>query len=146
MRGKVSGITQELVELIQRGGARRTYVTADFLSLSPLNLSRNFRLKETIGISYALQRESVAAIPDTLKGYIERRAEEEGYADHMHNLRVEFEKANASSLDLVVIADFDGVLADLYGRLSRAMQRWCVEACSEYGWEIPFTQLTLHQA
>jgi hypothetical protein len=146
MRGKVSGITQELVELIQRGGARRTYVTADFLSLSPLNLSRNFRLKETIGISYALQGESVAAIPDTLKGYIERRAEEEGYADHMHNLRVEFEKANASSLDLVVIADFDGVLADLYGRLSRAMQRWCVEACSEYGWEIPFTQLTLHQA
>jgi len=45
-----------------------------------------------------------------------------------------------------VIADFDGVLADLYGRLSRAMQRWCVEACTEYGWEIPFTQLTLHQA
>ena len=95
MRGKVSGITQELVELIQRGGARRTYVTADFLSLSPLNLSRNFRLKETIGISYSLQGESVAAIPDTLKGYIERRAEEEGYADHMHNLRVEFEKANS---------------------------------------------------
>jgi hypothetical protein len=146
MRGKVAGITQELVELIQRGGARRTYLTADFLSLSPLNLSRNFRLKETIGISYSLQGESVAAIPDTLRGYIERRAEEEGYADNMHNLRVEFEKANSSSLDLVVIADFDGVLADLYGRLSRALQRWCVEACTEYGWEIPFTQLTLHQA
>jgi len=26
------------------------------------------------------------------------------------------------------------------------MQRWCVEACNEYDWEIPFTQLTLHQA
>jgi hypothetical protein len=145
MRGKVSGISQELVELIQRGGAHRTYQTADFLGLSPTNLSRNFRLKETIGISYDLQRESVAAIPDTLKQHIERRADEEGYADHMQNLRVEFEKANSSSLDIVVIADFDGVLADLYGRLQRAMQRWCVEACTEYGWEIPFTQLTLHQ-
>jgi hypothetical protein len=145
MRGKVSGITQELVELIQRGGARRTYQTADFLALSPLNLSRNFRLKETIGISYNLQRDSVAAIPNTLKEHVRRRIEEEGYQDQLHNLLVEFEKANTSSLDLVVIADFDGTVAEIYGRLRRAMQRWCVEACNEYGWEIPFTQLTLHQ-
>ncbi len=146
MRGKVTGISQELVELIERGGARRTYTTGDFLGLSPMNLSRSFRLKETIGISYNLQRESVAGIPDTLKGHIEQRAADEGYADNLHSLRVEFEKANTSSLDLVVIADFDGALAEIYGRLRRAMQRWCVEACNEYGWEIPFTQLTLHQA
>jgi ElaB/YqjD/DUF883 family membrane-anchored ribosome-binding protein len=146
MRGKVTGISQELVELIERGGAHCTYRTTDFLALSPNNLSRNFRLRETIGISYDLQRESVAAIPDTLKGHIERRAAEEGYADRLHNLRVDFEKANASSLDIVVIADFDGALADLYGRLQRTLQRWCVEACNEFGWEIPFTQLTLHQA
>jgi len=146
MRGKVTGISQELVELIERGGAHCTYRTTDFLALSPNNLSRNFRLKETIGISYDLQRESVAAIPDTLKDHIKRRAAEEGYADRLHNLRVDFEKANASSLDIVVIADFDGALADLYGRLQRTLQRWCVEACNEFGWEIPFTQLTLHQA
>ena len=146
MRGKVTGISQELVEMIERGGAHRTYLTADFLGLSPKNLSRSFRLKETIGISYNLQRESVAGIPDTLKSHIEQRVADEGYADKLHSLRVEFEKANTSSLDIVVIADFDGALADLYGRLRRAMQRWCVEACNEYGWEIPFTQLTLHQA
>ena len=146
MRGKVTGISQELVELTERGGARRTYKTADFLGLSPLNLSRNFRLKETIGITYDLQRDSVASIPDTLKSHIERRAADEGYGDAMKSLRVEFERANTSSLDIVVIADFDGAVADLYGRLRRAMQRWCVEACTEHGWEIPFTQLTLHQA
>ncbi|MDH3560775.1 MAG: hypothetical protein OEN52_07460, partial [Gammaproteobacteria bacterium] len=146
MRGKVTGISQELVELIERGGARKTYQTADFLSLSPLNLSRSFRLKETIGITYNLQEDSVGSIPEILKAFIERRVADEGYGDQLHNLRVEFEKANTSSLDLVVIADFDGTLADLYGRLRRAMQRWCVEACTEYGWEIPFTQLTLHQA
>jgi len=146
MRGKVAGISQELVELIERGGAHRTYLTSDFLGLSPNNLSRSFRLKETIGISYNLQRESVAGIPDTLKTHIEQRVADEGYADKLHSLRVEFEKANTSSLDIVVIADFDGSLAEIYGRLRRAMQRWCVEACNEYGWEIPFTQLTLHQA
>jgi hypothetical protein len=145
-RGKVSGISQELVELIERGGARRTYTTADFLAQSPLNLSRNFRLKETIGITYAQQRDSVGSIPDTLKAHVERRADEEGYGDALLSLRVEFERANTSSLDIVVIADFDGAVADLYNRLRRALQRWCVEACSENGWEIPFTQLTLHQA
>jgi hypothetical protein len=145
MRGKVIGISQELVQLVARGGAHRTYLTADFLSLSPLNLSRNFRLKETIGISYDLQRESVSSIPDLLKGHVEKRAAEEGYGEQLLNLRVEFERANTSSLDLVVIADFDGELADLYNRLRRAIQRWCVEACNEYNWEIPFTQVTLHK-
>ncbi len=145
MRGKVIGISQELVQLVARGGAHRIYRTGDFLSLSPLNLSRNFRLKETIGISYDLQRESVSSIPDLLRGHVEKRAAEEGYGEQLLNLRVEFERANTSSLDLVVIADFDGELADLYNRLRRCMQRWCVEACSEYNWEIPFTQLTLHQ-
>ena len=146
MRGKVTGITQELVQLIERGGAHRTYQTADFLALSPVNLSTNFRIKETIGITYNLQQESVTSIPDMLKAHIERRADEEGYTGKLLNLRVEFERANTSSLDLVVIADFDGALADLYNRLRRAIQRWCVEACTENHWEIPFTQLTLHQS
>ena len=146
MRGKVTGISQELVQLVARGGAHRTYQTADFLSLSPLNLSRNFRLKETIGISYNLQRESVSSIPPLLHAHIEQRAADEGYGDKLLNLRVEFERANTSSLDLVVIADFDGALGDLYSRLGRSLQRWCVEACNVHGWEIPFTQLVLHQA
>ncbi len=146
MRGKVTGISQELVQMIERGGAHRTYQTADFLALSPLNLSTNFRLKETIGITYDLQRESVTSIPEVLKTHVEKRIADEGYADKLLNLRVEFERANTSSLDIVVIADFDGAVADLYNRLRRAIQRWCVEACSENNWEIPFTQLTLHQA
>ena len=146
MRGKVTGISQELVQMIERGGAHRTYQTADFLALSPLNLSTNFRIKETIGVTYNLQQESVTSRPEVLKAHVEKRSADEGYADKLLNLRVEFERANTSSLDLVVIADFDGELADLYNRLRRAIQRWCVEACSENNWEIPFTQLTLHQA
>ena len=146
MRGKVTGISQELVELIERGGAHRTYPTADFLGLSPRNLTTNFRVKETIGITYSLQKESVTTIPEILKAHVEKRIAEEGYADKLLNLRVEFERANTSSLDIVVIADFDGSLADLYNRLRRAIQRWCVEACTANHWEIPFTQLTLHQA
>lgn len=43
-----------------------------------------------------------------------------------------------------MIADFKAELADLFNRLRRAIQRYCVDACSEFGWEIPFPQMTLH--
>ncbi|MCB1800225.1 MAG: hypothetical protein KDI82_00915 [Gammaproteobacteria bacterium] len=144
VRGKVIGIAAEMVQLVERGGAMVTYAMADFLAGSPRNLATNFRLKETVGISYALQKDATNTIPDTLHRYIERRIEQEGYAAQLINLRVEFAQANNSSLDLVVIADFKGELGDLYNRLRRAIQRWSVDACTEYGWEIPFPQMTVH--
>lgn len=144
VRGKVHGISPEMVQLVQRGGVQVTYQMGDFLAASPRNLATNFRLKEVLGISYSLQKESTGTIPATLQSYIQKRAEEEGYGEQLLNLRVEFAQANSSSLDLAVIADFAGELGDLYNRLRRAIQRWCVDACSEYGWEIPFPQMTVH--
>lgn len=144
-RGKVIGISQELIKLVQRGGAHRTYLTSEFLALSPLNLSVDFRIKETIGITYDLQSTSTHKIPDILKQAIQKRIDEEGYGKDLLNLRVEFQQANTSSLDLVVIADFKGHLGDLYNRIRRAIQRWCVDACTENNWEIPFTQITLNE-
>jgi uncharacterized protein (DUF486 family) len=144
VRGKVVGISHELVELVERGGARKTYLTQDFLGQSPRNLSVNFRLKETIGVSYDLQSISTTSMLQILKDHLLKNIEAEGYGPDLLQLNVEFQSANTSSLDLVVLADFKGVQAPLYNRLRRAIQRWCVDACTENGWEIPFTQLTLH--
>ena len=144
LRAKVTGISPEMVQLIERGGTRVTYLTSEFLAQTPHNLATNFRIKETIGLSYSLQEQSTASIPKTLHDFIAIRAEEEGYADQLLNLRVEFSEANTSSLDIVIIADFKGHLGDLYNRLRRAIQRWCVDACTENDWEIPFPQMTLH--
>ena len=144
IRGKVVGISHELVELVERGGAHKTYITQDFLGQSPRNLSVNFRLKETIGVSYNLQSISTTSMLQILKAHLLKNIEAEGYAPDLIQLNVEFQSANTSSLDLVVLADFKGVQAPLYNRLRRAIQRWCVDACTENNWEIPFTQLTLH--
>jgi hypothetical protein len=144
VRGKVIGISHELVQLVERGGAQLTYQTGDFLAASPRNLATNFRIKETLGISYSLQRESTVSIPDTLQRFIQQRVEDEGYGEKLLNLRVEFAQAGNSSLDLAIIADFEGELGDLYNRLRRAIQRWCVDACTANDWEIPFPQMTLH--
>jgi len=144
VRGKVIGISIEMVQLIQRGGAVHTYNMSDFLSLSAKNLSKSFRVKETIGISYNHQKESTSSIVEKLEATIKKRAIDEGYEDIVQSIRVEFQQANDSSLDLVVIADFKGSAADIYNRLRRSIQRWCVDACTENKWEIPFPQLSLH--
>ena len=79
-----------------------------------------------------------------MQKFITERVAEEGYKDDVQNIRVEFESAADSSLNLVVVADFKGSVADIYMRLRRAIQRWCVDACTENGWDIPYPQLTIH--
>ncbi|WP_321494637.1 hypothetical protein [uncultured Desulfobacter sp.] len=144
-RGCVTHLSHETVELVMRGGAKKTYQTGDFLAMAPLNLSVNFRLKVPFGISYGHQQDATTAIPELLSAYIQKNIEKEGYAEDLLNLRVEFAEAGASSLDLVVITDFKGNQAPLYNRLKRSVQRWCVDAASQYNWDIPFPQITVHQ-
>ncbi len=144
-RGNITSISHEMVELVQRGGAKKTYQTANFLALSPLNLSVNFRLKIPFGISYNIQKESTGKVLKIMESHVNGELIKEGYEKNLLNLRVEFMEAGASSLNLVVIADFKGNMAPLYNRLARAIQRWCVDACTINNWEIPFPQLTIHK-
>ncbi|TIH13407.1 hypothetical protein D0S45_15225 [Marinifilum sp. JC120] len=146
VRGKVISQSPDMVELIQRGGAYVTYQTSDFLGLNPKNLSRNFRLKSVFGIDYAHQADCTSTIVKQAKEFITAKLEEDGYTEHVLNLNVEFESAAASSLNLVIIADFHSDIAALYGRLNRALQRYSVDACTHFGWNIPFDQLVVHRA
>lgn len=144
-RGGVVHLSHETVELVLRGGARKTYLTSDFLSLAPLNLSVNFRLKIPFGIGYCHQSDATTTVPELLQSYIQEQMEAEGYTEDLLNLKVEFAEAGASSLDLVVIADFKGKMAPVYNRLKRAIQRWCVDAASRHDWDIPYPHLTVHK-
>jgi hypothetical protein len=144
-RGCVTSLSHEMVEMVLRGGAKKVYQTSDFLGMCPLNLSVNFRLKIVFGISYDLQSVATSRVLEILDAHIRERLTEENYEESLLNLRVEFAQAGSSSLDLVVIADFDGKMAPLYNRISRAIQRWCTDACTANDWEIPFPQLTVHK-
>ncbi len=143
-RTKVVSLSHELVETVERGGKRYLFKTEDFLGQNLVNLSRNFRLRVVFGVSYDLQDQVTTTIPNLLKTFIEAKMREEGYTDSCLNLLVEFKEAGASSLDLQVLADFKGERADIYSRLERSIQRWCVDASTQYKWEIPFPQLTFH--
>lgn len=138
-------LSHEQVEVVERGGRRVTYPTDVFLQASPANLSRNFRIRVPFGVSYGLQKISTTTIPEILKAYIEARMIEVGFSMNCLNLQVEFFQANSSSLDLIILADFDGQVADICKRIERAIQKWCVDCCTAHNWEIPFPQLTVHR-
>lgn len=144
-RARVVSLSHEQVETVERGGRRVTYPTSAFLDACPANLSRNFRIRVPFGLSYDLQKDITNTIPATLKEYIETQLKEVPFGDKCMNLQVEFYQANSSSLDLMILADFDGQVADIFKKIERAIQKWCVDCCTENGWEIPFPQLTLHQ-
>ena len=145
-RAKVVSLSHEQVEVVERGGRRITYPTGVFLGYSPANLSRNFRLRVPFGLSYGLQEQATNEIPEILREYISCKMKDNGYEGKCLNLNVEFLQANASSLDLLVLADMSGDVADVCKRIERAIQKWCVDCCTENGWEIPFPQLTIHKA
>ncbi len=144
--GKVTSLSCDIVELTLHGGAKKTYQTSDFIGLSPLNISTNFRLSILFGIGYAHQKEATSTVADTLYNYIMDKIQEEKLAENLLNLKVEFAQAGASSLDLIVLADFSGKVADKYSSLNRAIQKWCVDASTANNWDIPFPQLTIHRA
>ncbi|QTA89320.1 hypothetical protein [Desulfonema magnum] len=145
-RGQVISQSHDMVRLCLRGESYKTYLTGDFLSLSPHNISEKFRLKVTFGIDYRHQAICTSEVPEMLGKFVEEKLRDAGYGDDLISLRVDFKSAAASSLDFEIIADFSGRVAEFYQRLNRNIQSFAVDACNAYGWEIPFTQITLHNA
>lgn len=143
--GRVVGLSVELVELIDRGSCHKTMTTVDFIAKNPLNLSVGFRHRIVLGLDYSHQQEITSVIPDLLETFILEKIADEGFADLTHRIQVQFSEAADSSLNIIILADFKGDAAPQYRKLQRAIRQWAVEASTQYGWSIPFPQMTIHQ-
>ena len=145
-RGKVLHQSQEVVQLVMRGGSRKTYTTPTFLELNPQNLSTGFRLKIVFGLDYKLQAKITTEIPSLLCESLEKGLCAAGHEAGLNRVQVEFSSAGASSLDLEIICDFKGEVAALYNKLARLVQRIAVDTANDHGWDIPFNQIVVHRA
>jgi hypothetical protein len=143
--GRVVLQTPEIVQ-IAVGGSPVSFRTPDFLAQHCRVLSRGFVRLLRFGIDYRHQARATRDIPAMLQSRLSQGLAQEGYDSEAVTLAVEFEEAGASALQLVVLARCTGAVAPRYLALGRAIQRLCVDACHEYGWGIPFPQLTLHLA
>lgn len=139
--GRVGIQTQEFVQLFC-GAMPKTYLTQDFLGLSPGNLSKGFFLTSTFGIDYDHQSICTKEVPEKMQEMLMERLKQEGFGNDVTDLSVQFKEAGASSLDIMIIASFTGNAASSYGKLNRLLQKIAVETATQYGWGIPFPQIT----
>lgn len=142
---QVSSLSHEQVEVV-RAGMATIYPTADFLGMATANMSQKFSISTTLGLSYDLQKEATDYIPTTLRSYLQKRLDEEGYSSKCLGVTCEFSLANNSTLDIAAILEFEGDMASLFYRLRRSLQRWCVDCCTENQWEIPYNHIVVHTA
>ncbi len=141
---RVVSISHEMVEVVELGGRKIVYPTADFLSLSPANLSTNFFIRVVFGLSYDLQQEITTTVLDKLNAFLQGKFDQNGFTEGCLSLTVDFLQAGASSLDVVIFANMRGDQAPSMGKIERSISRWCVECCNLNNWEIPFPQMTVH--
>ncbi len=144
--GKVRIQTPETVTLEVLGGCLKTYPSTSFLSQNPINLSiNNFGIGVTFGMDYEHQSIITHEIPEKLKAVISEKIVKEEYGAHFLDILVQFKEAGASSLDILIFVKFSGQAAEYYYMIGRSIQKITVDACNEYGWGIPFPQITVHQ-
>ncbi len=136
--------TPEFVQL-QIIGATTTFTIADYLGSHPRNLSQEgFAVPIVFGLDYGHQQKILADIVPNLRIYLADQLKEQPFHPYMTNLLVEFNEAASSSLNLLIVAVFSGAGAEYYWSIRRFLQYAMVNACNQYGWTIPFNQLTVH--
>lgn len=142
--GKVLLQTPEMVQM-QIMGANTTLSVESYLAKNPRNLSRDgFAVPITFGVDYRHQDVVLSEIVPTLRAYLQEQLAQQPFHTHLKTLLVEFNEAASSSLNLLVVAIFTGAGAEDYWSIRRFLQRTAVSACNQYGWIIPFDQVTVH--
>ena len=145
--GQIRAQNPSQVVVRHLGGAHTTYPTVEFLSLNPRNLSgESFRVETRFGIDYKHQKDCIEKIPAVMREKLKEKLREIVEEKYILEILVQFAEAGTSSLDYEVQVHLAGEAADDYERVQFALQAILVEACNENEWEIPFAQLTLHQA
>jgi hypothetical protein len=144
--GKVVSQTPELVQIVELGGARRTFETTAFLADAPRNLSTGYRIKTEFGLDYRHQQIAVDEIPrllreHVLKGLVELLGEEA-----IANVDVDLLRADDSALTFEIETDIVGAMASRYEDVERAVSALMVDAANVNGWSIPFPQIVMHRA
>jgi hypothetical protein len=144
--GKVLLQTPEIVQ-VRVIGSIKTFTVADYLGKNPRNLSMDgFAIPIVFGLDYRHQGEILNDIVPRMRAYLEEQLQQQPFHPHLTALLVEFNEAAGSSLNLLIVAGFTGAGAENYWAIRRFLQRTAVSVCNQYGWTIPFDQLTVHMA
>lgn len=137
--------TPEQVILLNRN-SRMVYLTTEFLTLKPRNLSTGYLIVVNFGLDYSIQNRICDEIPNLFQSYLEETFREklESHPPVLQHLKVKFDHAGPSSLDLIIMVDVNGSHAEDYFSLKRNINKTLVSCCNAEGFTIPFNQLTIN--
>jgi flagellar hook-basal body complex protein FliE len=123
--GKVAGISPEMVEMIDRGGARKVLRMKDFFAASPINLSAGFRVRGLMRLAG-----NMADIERTLKELPQRlsQALTEGGVAPRH-VDVECDEVVHDAFAIIALVDFGGKYASQYRQLCRKVHYTTARCC-----------------
>jgi hypothetical protein len=143
--GRVEQQTMEQVVLRLKGNTLKFYSTPEFLSTTPMNLSKGFRYDIEFGLDYSVQSRICDEIPKLFeKGlwtHLERHYQKDS-PDFTYT-KVSFDNAGSSALNLKILVDVEGRCAESYEDIQRDIQSTLVRICNENNLTIPFNQLTV---
>lgn len=134
--GKVTAITPEFVQMVQLGGAHRTYATTAFISQNPVNFMGGFRVTAIVKV----HPEHRALVSEVIPAAIQESIHEGLLAivepQQIKSLKVEFRAVIPNALEFDVVADFDGSVAEKQPALQRTLQQYALAACNKNGWKL----------
>ena len=134
--GRVIAQSPESVELEVKNSIKH-YVTAAYLNLNPLNLSGGFSLFVNLRLNLDLQHKITNEIPDMVRGFIDKKFQEELHMPIPERIKVSFDTIGMSSFKLLVLASFSGAAAARYFHLERYIRSLLIEVCTENKWQTP---------
>ncbi|MFK7964154.1 MAG: hypothetical protein AB8C46_09345 [Burkholderiaceae bacterium] len=147
--GSFAQVIEQSVDtvVLRQLGSVRHMQTAEFFAAALTNLSQDgFLVPVTFGIGYRHQAISLTEVPDKIRLAVEQAVQAADWGEHCTGVIVDFKEAAASSLNYLVLLKMTGDAASSYYSIGRAVQQTLVALCNEQDWEIPFAQLTVHQA
>lgn len=142
--GKVLTQTPEYVE-VRVVGAVQTFPVQSFLAKNPRNLSiEGFVIMIHLGLDYSHQPNITTYILDNLDCFMRKKLQQQKFATYMTGLFIDFNEIASSSLNIAIIATFNGDAAEHYYAIRRLLNKLSVDACNHFGWSVPFHQVSLH--
>ena len=144
--GRVVSQTPELVQIVELGGARRTFETTAFLADAPRNLSTGYRIKTEFGLDYQHLDIAVSEIPTRLAEHVRAELIDLLGENGVRNVDVDLLRTDDSAIIFEIETDISGDRASRYEDVERCVAHAMVAAANQNGWVIPFPQMVLHRA
>lgn len=137
---KLQTIEQVIVEI--GSSQRKYYSVAQYLNLSPTNLSYGFTVDFTWGLDYLDQTIFLSSVTPNINAKMKKLLKE--YAYPPIDFSVDFHSAGASALNLNIIGRFSGEFAGKRIQILKDLQSMLLQICTEDRLNIPFNQMVVH--